>query len=227
MTKIISEAVQRDKGQLSKRANRNKGNVTYQQTANMKPRRLETAASKWNWTSTSIRRCSIARLYWEVTLHSNKTRRSATLFHYFDMVNSFWPVKLYSIFDPHLDLVVSTATPIASALNKSLPCWKHKLPDRSLWDSLPLLSKETPEICIVLCSVILFWTALPRTSHTCSIQLRSGDIAGHSKRLILLACRNPSTILAWCGLALSSWKMPLLPIGRRNGTTWGGKISSM
>ena len=48
MTKIVSEAVQRDKGQLSKRANRtcNKGNVTYQQTANMKHRRLETAASK-------------------------------------------------------------------------------------------------------------------------------------------------------------------------------------
>ena len=47
MTKIVSEAVQRDKGQLSKRANRKrKGNVTYQQTANMKHRRLETAASK-------------------------------------------------------------------------------------------------------------------------------------------------------------------------------------
>ena len=42
MTKIVSEAVQHDKGQLSKRANRNKGNVTYQQTANMKHRRLET-----------------------------------------------------------------------------------------------------------------------------------------------------------------------------------------
>ena len=112
MTKIVSEAVQRDKGQLSKRANRNKGNVTYQQTANMKHRRLETAASKWNWTSTSIRRCSTARLYWEVTLHSNKTRRPATLFHHFDIVNSFWPVKLYSIFDQHLDLVVSIATPI-------------------------------------------------------------------------------------------------------------------
>ena len=80
---------------------------------------------------------------------------------------------------------------------------------------------------IVLCSVILFWTALPRTSHTCSIQLRSGDIAGHSKRLTLLACRNPSTILARWGLALSSWKMPLLPTGRRKGTTWGHKISSM
>ena len=35
MTKIVSEAVERDKGQLSKRANRNKGNVTYQQTANI------------------------------------------------------------------------------------------------------------------------------------------------------------------------------------------------
>ena len=46
MTKIVSEAVQRDKCQLSKRANRNKGNVTNQQTANMKQRRLETAASK-------------------------------------------------------------------------------------------------------------------------------------------------------------------------------------
>ena len=46
MTKIVSEAVQRDKRQLSKRENRNKGNVTYQQTANMKHRRLETAASK-------------------------------------------------------------------------------------------------------------------------------------------------------------------------------------
>ena len=103
MTKIVSEAVQRDKGQLSKRANRNKGNVTYQQTANMKHRRLETAASKWNWTS-------IARLYWEVTLHSNKTRRPATLFHHFDIMNSFWPVKLYSIFDQHLDLIVSIAS---------------------------------------------------------------------------------------------------------------------
>ena len=155
MTKIVSEAVQRDKGQLFKRANRNKGNVTYQQTANMKHRRLETAASKWNWTSTSIRRCSIARLYWEVILHSNKTR-SATLFHHFDIVNSFWPVKLHSIFDQHLDLVVSIATPIVSALNKSLPYWKHKLPDRSLRDSLLFLSKETPETAIVLCSVILF-----------------------------------------------------------------------
>ena len=71
MTKIVSEAVQRDMGQFSKRANRYKGNVTYQHTANMKHRRLETAASKWNWTSTSIRCCSIARLYWEVTLFSN------------------------------------------------------------------------------------------------------------------------------------------------------------
>ena len=41
MTKIVSEAVQRDKGQLSKR-----GNATYQQTSNMKHRRLETAALK-------------------------------------------------------------------------------------------------------------------------------------------------------------------------------------
>ena len=147
MTQIVSEAVQRDKGQLPKRANLNKGNVTYQQTANMKHRRLETAASKWNWTSMSIRCCSIARLYWEVTLHLNKTRRSATLFHHFDIVNSFWPVKLYSIFDQYLDLVVSIATPIVSALNKSLPCWKHNLPDRSLRDSLQFLFKETPEIC--------------------------------------------------------------------------------
>ena len=46
MTKIVSEVVQRDKGQLSKGANRNEGNVTYQQTSNMKHRRLETAASK-------------------------------------------------------------------------------------------------------------------------------------------------------------------------------------
>ena len=80
-----------------------------------------------------------------------------------------------------------------------------------------------PQICH---SAVFCWTALPRTSHTCSIQLRSGDIAGHSKRLTLLACRNPSTILARCGLALSSWKMPFLPIGRRKGTTWGHKISS-
>ena len=158
MTKIVSEAVKRDKGQLSKRASLNKGNVTYQQTANMKHRRLETAASKWNRTSTSIRRCSIARLYWEVTLHANKTRRSATLFHHFDIVNLFWPVKLYSIFDQHLDLVVSIATPIVSALNKSLPCWKHKFPDRSLRDSLPFLSKEKkPEIChsAVFCHPLL------------------------------------------------------------------------
>ena len=107
--------------------------------------------------ATSIRRCSIARLYWEVTLHSNKTRRSATLFHHFDIVNSFWPVKLYSIFDQHLDLVVSIATPIVSELNKSIPCWKHKLPDRSLRDSLPFLSKEMPEIChsAVFCHPLL------------------------------------------------------------------------
>ena len=78
---------------------------------------------------------------------------------------------------------------------------------------------------IVLCSVILIWTAVPRTSHACSIQLRSGDIAGHSKRLTLLACRNPSTILARCGLALSSWKMPLLPTGRRKGTVRSHRCS--
>ena len=157
MTKIVPEPVQREMGLLSKCANRNKGNATYQQTANMKHRRLETAASKWNWTSTSIWRCSIARLYWEVTLHSNKTRRSATLFHHFDIVNSFRPVELYSVFDQHLVLVVSIATPIVSSVNKSLPCWKHKLLDCSLRDSLPFLSKETPEIChsAVFCHPLL------------------------------------------------------------------------
>ena len=227
MTKIVSEAVQRDKGQLSKRANSNKGNVTYQQTANMKHCRLETAASKWNWTSTSIRRCSVARLYWEVTLHSNKTRRSATLFHHFYIVNSFWPVKLYSNFDQHLDLVVSIATRLSM---HSISLFRVENTSFRIvaWGirchSSPRKRRRS---AIVLCSVILFWTALPRTSHTCSIQLRSSDIAGHSQRLTLLACRNPSTILARCGLALSSWKMPLLPIGRRKGTTWGRKISSM
>ena len=226
MTKIVSEAVQRDKCQLSKRANRNKGNVTYQQTANMKHRCLETTASKWNWTSTSIRRCSIARLYWEVTLHSNK-RRSATLFHHFDIVNSFWPVKLYSIFDQHLDLVVSIATRL-SLHSISLFRVENTSFRIVAWGILCHSSpRKRRRSAIVLCSVIPFWTALPRISHTCSIQLRSGNIAGHSKRLTLLACRNPSTFLAWCGLALSSWKMPLLPIGRRKGTTWGHKILSM
>ena len=227
MTKIVSEAVKRDKGQLSKRAYRNKGNVTYQQTANMKHRRLETAASKWNWTSMSIRRCSIARLYWQATLHSNKIRRLATLFHHADIVNSFWPVKLYSIFDQHLDLVVSIATPIVSALNKSLSWWKHNFRIVAWGIRCHSSPRKRRRSAIVLCSVILFWTTLPRTSHTCSIQLRSGDITGHSKRLTLLACRNPSTILVRCGLALSSWKMPLLPFGRRKGTTWGRKISAM
>ena len=171
--------------------------------------------------------CSIARLYWEVTLHSNKTRRSATLFHHFDIVNSFWSVKLYSIFDQHLDLVVSIATRL-SLHSISLFRVENTSFRIVAWGirchSSPRKRRRS---AIVLCSVILFWTALPRTSHTCSIQLRSGDIAGHSKRPTLLACRNPSTILAWCGLALSSWKMPLLPIGRRKGNTWGRKISSM
>ena len=174
MTKIVSEAVRLDKGQFSKRANRNKGNVTYQQTAKMKHCRLETTASKWNWTSTSIRRCSIARLNWEVTLHSNKTRRSATLFHHFDIVNSFWSVKFHSIFDQHLDLVVSITTPIVYALNKSLLCWRHKLPDRRLRDSLPFLSKETPEIChsAVFCHPLLNSSTqnIPHMLYTAQVQ---------------------------------------------------------
>ena len=208
MIKIVSEAVQR--------ANRNKGNVIYQQSTNMKHRRLETAASKWNWTSTSIRRCSIARLYWEVTLHSNKTRRSATLFHHFDIVNSFWPVKLYSIFDQHLVLVVSIATPIVSALNKSLPCWKHKLPDRSIRDSLPFFSKETPEIChsAVFCHPLLNGSTqnIPTTwwRKRCPV-----SIPGTTTRSVRLSAVTPAQIMtlpplyAWRGCTLTSaWRSP-------------------
>ncbi|GBL71644.1 hypothetical protein AVEN_62928-1 [Araneus ventricosus] len=49
--------------------------------------------------------------------------------------------------------------------------------------------------------------ALPRASQTCSIGLRSGDLAGQSIRRISSLSRNSSTRRALCGLALSSIKM--------------------
>ena len=115
-------------------------------------------------------------------------------------------VKHYSIFEQHLDLEVSLATAIVSALDKPLLCLENKIPDVSLGMCCYSSPKKRWRYALVMCSFILFWTALPRTSHIWSMQLRSGDIAGHSKRLTLLACRYPSTILARCGLALSSWK---------------------
>ncbi|GBL83406.1 hypothetical protein AVEN_110709-1 [Araneus ventricosus] len=51
--------------------------------------------------------------------------------------------------------------------------------------------------------------ALPRASQTCSMVLRSGDLAGQSIRRISSLSRNSSTRRALCGLALSSIKMNL------------------
>ena len=66
------------------------------------------------YVDTTLFHCT-AILRSDTTLKQNK--KISNFISSFDIVNSFWPVKLYSIFDQHLDLVVSIATAIVSALN--------------------------------------------------------------------------------------------------------------
>src|SRR3954471_762899 len=53
------------------------------------------------------------------------------------------------------------------------------------------------------------YTALLTSCHRVSIGLRSGLWAGHGRNCISLASRAAAAILEVCGLALSSWKIPL------------------
>ena len=72
--------------------------------------------------------------------------------------------------------------------------------------------RNCPRSCSMLFPSRRALTALQRTSQTCSIQDKSGDMADQSSLFTLLTQRKSSTIGASWGLALSSWN-----IGSANG----------
>ena len=92
----------------------------------------------------------------------------------------------------------------------------------------PTLLLGTAEGIVACCFPANAWTIRSRMSQTCSIQYKSGDMAGQSILFALLTRRKSSTIRArWC-LALSSWNIGSgTGIWRRNGSTWGVRTSSM
>ena len=88
---------------------------------------------------------------------------------------------------------------------------------------IPGFYKYASHVCWLMC----LFMAWPRISHKCSMQDKSENIGGHSSRSKPFCRRKSSTILAWWGLTLSSWKMAFWPIWLRYSTKCVWRISSM